>query len=57
MRYVFYFFNLVMNGVPAVVIERNVLTQENIAKYRVEINNKSPQIIKEVCIDEGIYSA
>lgn len=46
-----------MNGVPAVVIERNVLTQENIAKYRVEISNKSPQIIKEVCIDEGIYSA
>lgn len=53
----FLLFNLVMNGVPAVVIERNVLTQENIAKYRVEINNKSPQIIKEVCIDEGIYSA
>jgi len=53
----FLLFNLVMNGVPAVVIERNVLTQENIAKYRVEISNKSPQIIKEVCIDEGIYSA
>nr|DAN76791.1 MAG TPA: N-6 DNA Methylase [Caudoviricetes sp.] len=53
----FLLFNLVMNGVPAVVIERNVLTQENIAKYMVEISNKSPQIIKEVCIDEGIYSA
>ena len=53
----FLLFNLVMNGVPAVVIERNVLTQENIAKYRVEISNKSPQIIKEVCINEGIYSA
>jgi len=53
----FLLFNLVMNGVPAVVIERNVLTQENIAKYRVEVSNKSPQIIKEVCIDEGTYSA
>lgn len=53
----FLLFNLVMNGVPAVVIERNVLTQENIAKYRVEVSNKSPQIIKEVCIDEGTYKA
>lgn len=53
----FLLFNLVMNRVPAVVIERNVLTQENIAKYRVEVSNKSPQIIKEVCIDEGTYSA
>lgn len=53
----FLLFNLVMNGVPAVVIERNILTQENIAKYRVEVSNKSPQIIKEVCIDEGTYSA
>ncbi|MBS6543912.1 MAG: methyltransferase [Veillonella sp.] len=33
----FLLFNLVMNGVPAVVIERNVLTQENIAKYRVRL--------------------
>lgn len=53
----FLLLNLVMNRVPAVVIERNVLTQENIAKYRVVISNKSPQIIKEVCIDEGTYKA
>lgn len=53
----FLLFNLVMNGVPAVVIERNVLTQENIAKYKVEISNQVPQIIKEVCIDEGTYKA
>ncbi|WP_295997984.1 N-6 DNA methylase [uncultured Veillonella sp.] len=53
----FLLFNLVMNRVPAVVIERNVLTQENIAKYKVEISNQSPQIIKEVCIDESTYSA
>lgn len=53
----FLLFNLVMNRVPAVVIERNVLTQENIAKYKVEISNQAPQIIKEVCIDEGIYKA
>lgn len=53
----FLLFNLVMNGVPAVVIERNVLTQENIAKYKVEISNKAQQIIKEVCIDEGTYKA
>lgn len=53
----FLLFNLVMNGVPAVVIERNVLTQENITKYKVEINNQAPQIIKEVCIDEGTYKA
>ncbi len=46
-----------MNGVPAVVIERNVLTQENIAKYKVEISNQAQQIIKEVCIDEGTYKA
>lgn len=51
----FLLFNLVMNGVPAVVIERNVLTQENIAKYKVEISNQAPQIIREVCIDEGTY--
>lgn len=53
----FLLFNLVMNGVPAVVIERNVLTSENIAKYKVEISNQAPQIIKEVCIDEGTYKA
>lgn len=53
----FLLFNLVMNRVPAVVIERNVLTQENIAKYKVEISNQAPQIIKEVCIDEGTYKA
>lgn len=53
----FLLFNLVMNGVPAVVIERNVLTQENIAKYKVEISNQAPQIIREVCIDECTYSA
>ena len=53
----FLLFNLVMNGVPAVVIERNVLTQENIAKYKVEISNQAPQIIREVCIDEGTYKA
>lgn len=53
----FLLFNLVMNRVPAVVIERNVLTQENITKYKVEISNQSPQITKEVCIDEGTYSA
>lgn len=53
----FLLFNLVMNRVPAVVIERNVLTQENITKYKVEINNQAPQIIKEVCIDEGTYKA
>ena len=53
----FLLFNLVMNGVPAVVIERNVLTQENIAKYKVEISNQVPYIIKEVCIDEGTYKA
>ena len=53
----FLLFNLVMNGVPAVVIERNVLTQENITKYKVEINNQAPQIIKEVCIDEDTYKA
>lgn len=53
----FLLFNLVMNGVPAVVIERNVLTQENITKYKVKINNQAPQIIKEVCIDEGTYKA
>ena len=53
----FLLFNLVMNRVPAVVIERNVLTKENIAKYKVEISNQAPQIIKEVCIDECIYSA
>ena len=53
----FLLFNLVMNRVPAVVIERNILTQENISKYKVEISNQSPQIIKEVCIDEGTYSA
>ena len=53
----FLLFNLVMNGVPAVVIERNVLTQENIAKYKVEISNQVPQITKEVYIDEGTYSA
>lgn len=53
----FLLFNLVMNGVPAVVIERNVLTQENIAKYKVEISNQVPQITKEVYIDKGIYSA
>lgn len=53
----FLLFNLVMNGVPAVVIERNVLTQENITKYKVEINNQAPQIIKDVCIDEGTYKA
>lgn len=53
----FLLFNLVMNGVPALVIERNVLTQENITKYKVEINNQVPQIIKEVCIDEGTYKA
>lgn len=52
----FLLFNLVMNRVPAVVIERNVLTQENIAKYKVEISNQATQIIKEVCIDEGTYS-
>lgn len=51
----FLLFNLVMNRVPAVVIERNVLTQENIAKYKVEISNQVPQIIKEVCINEGTY--
>ena len=53
----FLLFNLVMNRVPAVVIERNVLTQENIAKYKVEISNQAPQIIREVCIDEGTYKA
>lgn len=53
----FLLFNLVMNRVPAVVIERNVLTQENIVKYKVEISNQAPQIIKEVCIDEGTYKA
>lgn len=53
----FLLFNLVMNEVPAVVIERNVLTQENIAKYKVEISNQVPQITKEVYIDEGTYSA
>lgn len=53
----FLLFNLVMNGVPALVIERNVLTKENITKYKVEINNQVPQIIKEVCIDEGTYKA
>lgn len=53
----FLLFNLVMNGVPAVVIERNVLTQENITKYKVEISNQAPQIIREVCIDEGTYKA
>ena len=53
----FLLFNLVMNRVPAVVIERNVLTQENIAKYKVEISNQAPQIIKEACIDEGTYKA
>ena len=53
----FLLFNLVMNRVPAVVIERNVLTKENIAKYKVEISNQAPQIIKEVCIDECTYSA
>lgn len=53
----FLLFNLVMNGVPAVVIERNVLTQENIAKYKVEISNQVPQITKEVYIDEGTYYA
>lgn len=53
----FLLFNLVMNRVPAVVIERNVLTQENIAKYKVEISNQAPQIIKEVCIDGCAYSA
>lgn len=53
----FLLFNLVMNGVPTVVIERNVLTQENIAKYKVEISNQVPQITKEVYIDEGTYSA
>lgn len=53
----FLLFNLVMNGVPAVVIERNVLTQENIAKYKVGISNQVPQITKEVYIDEGTYSA
>nr|DAD88671.1 MAG TPA: N-6 DNA Methylase [Caudovirales sp. ctikv1] len=53
----FLLFNLVMNGVPAVVIERNVLTQENIAKYKVEISNQVPQITKEVYIDKGTYSA
>lgn len=53
----FLLFNLVMNRVPAVVIERNVLTQENIAKYKVEIGNQATQIIKEVCIDEGTYKA
>lgn len=53
----FLLFNLVMNGVPAVVIERNVLTQENITKYKVEISNQAQQIIKEVCIDEGTYKA
>lgn len=53
----FLLFNLVMNRVPAVVIERNVLNQENIAKYKVEISNQAPQIIKEVCIDEGTYKA
>lgn len=53
----FLLLNLVMNRVPAVVIERNVLTQENIAKYKVEISNQAPQIIKEVCIDEGTYKA
>lgn len=53
----FLLFNLVMNRVPAVVIERNVLTQENIAKYKVEISNQAPQIIKEVCIDKGEYKA
>ena len=53
----FLLFNLVMNRVPAVVIERNVLTQENIAKYKVEISNQVPQIIKEVCINEGTYKA
>lgn len=53
----FLLFNLAMNGVPAVVIERNVLTQENIAKYKVEISNQAQQIIKEVCIDEGTYKA
>lgn len=53
----FLLFNLVMNRVPAVVIERNVLTKENIAKYKVEISNQAPKIIKEVCIDECTYSA
>lgn len=53
----FLLFNLVMNRVPAVVIEQNVLTKENIAKYKVEISNQAPQIIKEVCIDECTYSA
>lgn len=53
----FLLFNLVMNGVPAVVIERNVLTKENIAKYKVEISNQVPQITKEVYIDEGTYYA
>ena len=53
----FLLFNLVMNRVPAVVIERNVLTQENIAKYKVEISNQVSQIIKEICIDECTYSA
>lgn len=53
----FLLFNLVMNRVPAVVIERNVLTQENIAKYKVEISNQAPQIIKEACIDESTYKA
>lgn len=53
----FLLFNLVMNRVPAVVIERNVLTQENIAKYKVEISNQATQIIKEVYIDEGTYKA
>jgi len=56
-KFVKLLFNLVMNGVPAVVIERNVLTQENIAKYKVEISNQAPQIIREVCIDEGTYKA
>lgn len=53
----FLLFNLVMNRVPAVVIERNVLTQENIAKYKVEISNQVSRIIKEICIDECTYSA
>lgn len=53
----FLLFNLVMNRVPAVVIERNVLTQKNIAKYKVEISNQVSQIIKEICIDECTYSA
>lgn len=53
----FLLFNLVMNGVPAVVIERNVLSKENIAKYKVEISNQVPQITKEVYIDEGTYYA